>query len=334
MSLGVTMKTPVAILGATGTVGQKMIKMLENHPSFMIAELAASPRSEGKVYGDHVQWREQGQIPADTANLTLKSLKEITSPFALSALPSDSAKEIEPFLASKGIHIISNASTFRMDKNTPLVIPEINAEHFKMVKNQKTPGKIITNPNCATVFATLGIAPLIELGKINHISIVTLQAISGAGYPGVPSIDILGNIVPNIGGEEEKIETEAQKILGTLDKPAEFDITAHVHRVPVAHGHSVCLHIQFENNVSVDQVKASFKKWQEKFPGLYEIYSDEFSPQPLRDLTPTDQRAHIGRIKQGSRSNIIGLISLGHNLVRGAAGAAILNLEAFQKAEL
>lgn len=324
------MKTKVAILGATGTVGQKMIKMLENHPTLEVAELAASERSTGKVFGD-ISWREPGGCPEKIKGMKLISLKDVTSPFALSALPSDIALEIEPFLAKKGTHVISNASTFRMDKDTPLVIPEINPHHFPMVERQQTPGKIITNPNCSTVFATLGLFPIIKLAPVKAISIVTLQAISGAGYPGISSMDILGNIVPNIGGEEDKIENEAQKILGDMDQPLDTLITAHVHRVPVIHGHTVAMHLYFDQKVSVEEVKAQFHAYQSKYPNLFEIYDDEFSPQPLRDITTYDQRAHIGRLKQGASDSIVGLVSMGHNLVRGAAGAAILNLEGFIK---
>lgn len=325
------MKKTVAVLGATGTVGQKIIKMLENHPHFEITEIAASERSVGKKYKE-INWREPGgECPNNIQEMKLIPLKDVTAQYALSALPSDVAAEIEPYLASKGTHVISNASTFRMDKQTPLVIPEINSHHFELTEKQSTPGKLVTNPNCSTVFVTLGLLPIFKLAPLKAISIVTLQAISGAGYPGISSMDILGNIVPNIGGEEEKIENEAQKILGEIEKPLDTLITAHVHRVPVVHGHTVAMHLYYESPISVEQVKASYKDYQSKYPELYKLYEDEFSPQPLRDIHHFDQRAHIGRIKQGASDNIIGLVSMGHNLVRGAAGAAILNMEAFDK---
>ncbi len=322
---------PVAVLGATGTVGQKIIAMIEQHPLFHVAEVAASHRSEGKKYLEACTWREPLPFPEKMASLTLKELSEVTSPFALSALPADSAKEIEPLLASKGIHVISNASAFRMQNNVPLIIPEINASHIELVKAQSTPGKIITNPNCSTVFLALGLAPLMKLGKINHVSVTTLQALSGAGYPGVPSFDLIGNVIPNIGGEEEKIEQEANKILGEIDSPAVFDLTVHVNRVPVVHGHSISMHVFFENEVKASSVREAFEVAQRELPGAYKLHFDDFSPQPARDLTHDDQRAHIGRIKQGGNSKVVGLVSMGHNLVRGAAGAAIKNLELAQQ---
>jgi aspartate-semialdehyde dehydrogenase len=321
-------KIGVAVLGATGTVGQKMICMLENHPLFEVAELAASEASDGKIYGDLVLWREADALPARIAKLPMKNLKDVTALYAISGLPADTAKEIEPFLANRGTHVVSNASAFRMEKNVPLLIPEINAAHLSLLNDQKTKGKIITNPNCSTVFLVMALAPLMELGTIEHVSVVTLQAISGAGYPGVSSMDILGNIIPFIGQEEEKIETEAKKILGTAQQWNEnFSVTCHVHRVPVMHGHTVATHVMFKEKIKPEQVHQVYQKWNQKYPELFKVHTSKDRPQPLKDITNYDQRCHIGRIKQGDRDNIIGLVSQGHNLVRGAAGAALLNLE-------
>jgi aspartate-semialdehyde dehydrogenase len=324
-------KFNVAILGATGTVGQKAISMLSQHPFLEITEIAASEGNKDKRFGDVVNWRDESELPANIANMILKSPKDITAPYAISALPSESALEIEPYLANKGIHIFSNASTFRMDEKTPLLIPEINPDHIKLIEAQTTKGKIVTNPNCSTVMLACALKPLLKLGKLKHVSVVTLQAASGAGYPGVPSLDLIGNTIPFIGNEEDKIESESLKILGELQghkiQGAKFDVTCHVNRVPVADGHSVILHAYYETPVSPDEVRKSFLHQE----NLFKVYTEDNRPQPKRDLTAYDMRIHIGRIKQGATPNVIGLLSLGHNLVRGAAGAAIINLEHFLK---
>ncbi|MCJ8344390.1 aspartate-semialdehyde dehydrogenase [bacterium] len=323
------MKIPIALLGATGTVGQKFISLIHNHPKFELKYLVASQRNTGKKYQEAVSWRDESKLPDHIANMVLCDLEDIQCDYAISCLPADIANDWEPKLANLGIHVISNASSFRDHQDVPLVIPEINAQHFELVKQQNTPGKIITNPNCATVFLALALFPLIALSKIEHLDVVTLQAISGAGYPGVSAYDLLGNTIPNIGGEEDKIEKEALKIFG--DQLASTTIHSHVNRVPVLQGHSIILHVLFEDAVEIKQVEAKFKDFEKQYPGLYKIHSDSFHPQPLRDLHPQDQRTHIGRLKQGGTDNRIGLVSMGHNLVRGAAGAALLNLESFDQ---
>ena len=321
------MKIGIALIGATGTVGQKVIKMLEGHPLFEIRELVASEKNTGKKYADVVPWRETGDIPPTIATQTLIEYQQVTMPYAISSIPADEALVIEKALAQKGTHVVSNASAYRMHAEIPLLIPEINAPHLELIKTQQTAGKIITNPNCSTVFLALGLHPLRQLGTIEHVSVVTLQAISGAGYPGVPSLDILGNCIPNIGGEEPKIENEVRKILGEKNTPANFKVTVHVNRIPVVDGHTICMHVFFKNNIDVATVEKHFMGLAEQHPELYVYHRDPFRPRPRQDITPFDQRTHIGRIKQGGEPNVIGLVAMGHNLVRGAAGAAILNLE-------
>lgn len=321
------MKTAIAILGATGVVGQKMIAMLGQFPEFEIAELVASPQNAGKKYSDACTWREFSPLPPQYSNMVLKNPIEITSTFVLSALPSDLAAEIEPMLAAKGHWVISNASTFRMHREVPLIIPEINPHHLRLIERQTTPGKIITNPNCSTVFLTMGLHPLRELGDIESVSVVTLQALSGAGYPGVSALDALGNIIPFINQEEDKIENESQKILGDLDLPASFGATVHVHRVPVLHGHTVAMHVSFKQDVRVEQAYTTFARLEKQLPEAYKLHTQNDRPQPARDLSDFDNRTHIGRLKQGHNNKTIGLIAMGHNLVRGAAGAAIANLQ-------
>jgi len=321
------MKLPVALLGATGPVGQKVISLLENHPLFTLAELAASEGRIGKRYGDIVAWKNELPLPASVAAMEMRSLLEVQSRLVISALPSDIALEVEPALAARGCIVSSNASAFRMQSNVPLLIPEVNAAHLSLLNKQSTSGRIVTNPNCSTVFLACALAPLQALGEIEHLSVVTMQALSGAGYPGVSSFDLLGNVIPHIGGEEAKIQEEVKKILGAPEKEASFPVTVHVHRVPVLHGHTVATHVRFRKAVSVDQVNAQFHQWQERFPGLFELHTAIDRPQPLRDLNPHDMRVHIGRVKQGGDAQTVGLISMGHNLIRGAAGAAIANLE-------
>lgn len=321
-------KRNIAILGATGPVGQKVISMLENHPTFQVAELAASDARIGKKYRDEVSWKNEFPLPPSIGDMELRPLLEVKSEFVISALPSDVAKEVEPRLAERGHIVSSNASTFRMNSEVPLFIPEVNSPHLELLDLQKTKGKLITNPNCSTVFLVSALAPLQALGEIDHVSVVTLQALSGAGYPGVSSFDLMGNIIPHISGEEGKIQEETKRILGSKDQPANFGVTVHVHRVPVLHGHTVAAHVRFRNPVTQQDAKEIYKKWQREVPNFINLHEVQDRPQPARDLNPHDMRVHVGRVKQGDDSRTIGFISLGHNLVRGAAGAAIANLEA------
>lgn len=322
-------KLPVAILGATGPVGQKVIAMLNDHPKLYVAELAASDGRAGQVYGHSVEWRESKPLPEAVSAMKLKAMADVKSPYVISALPAEVAQEAEPMLAARGQNVFSNASAFRMEADVPLLIPEVNPEHLALIDRQKTPGKIVTNPNCSTVNLVGALKPLQELGKLKHVSVVTMQSLSGAGYPGVPSFDLIGNVIPHIGGEEEKIEAECRRILGSPDAPADFGVTCHVHRVPVHYGHVVAIHAEFDRPVSPAAAREIFIAQEAKHPGIYVLHEKKDRPQPLRDLNPYDMRFHVGRIKQGARPEILGLICLGHNLVRGAAGAALGNLEFF-----
>lgn len=321
-------KLPVAILGATGPVGQKVISLLENHPRFYVAEVAASEGRVGKRYGEAVAWKNEYPLPAAVAALTLRPLLEVESPYVISALPAEVAREVEPALAARGKIVSSNASAFRMEANVPLLIPEVNGEHLSLLSRQSGPGALVTNPNCSTVFLTSALRPLLDLGPIEHVSVVTMQALSGAGYPGVSSFDLLGNVIPHIGGEEAKIEEETKRILGSPDQPAPFSLTVHVHRVPVVHGHTIAAHVRFRQPVSAARAREAFLQWQERYPELIAFHEEIDRPQPARDLSPHEMRVHVGRLKQGGDPHVIGLISLGHNLVRGAAGAAVANLAA------
>jgi aspartate-semialdehyde dehydrogenase len=236
-------KLPVAILGATGNVGQKFILLLHNHPYFEISELVASPRSAGKLFSDACFWKQNEAIPSTVASMTVKSSEDkISSKLAFSGLDSSIAGTLEERLASEGVLVISNAKNFRMHPQVPLVIPEINPDHFDLIDAQPWKGGIVTNSNCSTMFLAMALAPLHREFGIDKVMVTTMQAISGAGYPGVPSMDILGNVVPFIGGEEDKVETEAQKILGKLGdgaiEHADFPVSAQCTRVPVFDGHT------------------------------------------------------------------------------------------------
>ncbi|RYZ99850.1 MAG: aspartate-semialdehyde dehydrogenase [Proteobacteria bacterium] len=315
-------KIPVAILGATGPVGQKVISLLEDHPRFFVAELAASEGRAGKRYGDSVAWKNEYPLPKRVADLLLRPMLEVQSECVISALPTEVALEIEPALSARGHLVSSNAAAFRMAKDVPLLIPEVNSSHLSLLKDQARAGRIVTNPNCSTVFLTSALRPF------EHVSVVTMQALSGAGYPGVASFDLLGNVIPHIGGEEAKIEEETKRILGTPTTPAPFDLTVHVHRVPVVHGHTIAAHVRFKKEVSVKKAREAFLAWQEREPNFLAFHEEIDRPQPARDLNPHEMRTHVGRLKQGGDPRVIGFISLGHNLVRGAAGAAIANLTA------
>lgn len=335
-------KIPVAILGATGTVGQKFIVLLQNHPQFEIRELVASPRSAGKSYTEAASWKQDIPVPEDIGGKIVKSLDEtLESTILFSGLDSSVAGEAETRFAEAGHFVISNSKNHRMDKDVPLVIPEINPDHFEIIKKQPYKGAIVTNSNCSTMFIAMTLAPLHKAFGVAAVQATTMQAISGAGYPGVPSMDILGNVVPYIGGEEDKVETEPQKILGTMAGDhidhADFPVSAQCTRVPVIDGHTETLSIKLGKKASVDEVKEVLRNFrgmpQEKnlhsapeFPILVTEESDR--PQPARDIwLQGGMSTVIGRVRECPVLDIKMTI-LGHNTVRGAAGAAILNAEA------
>lgn len=336
-------KIPVAILGATGTVGQKFIYLLENHPTFEVIELVASPRSAGKKYADACNWKQDRPMPIGIMNLQVKTTEEnLESTILFSGMDASIAGEAETTYAKKGHVIISNSKNHRMDKDVPIIIPEVNPDHFKLTTSQPYKGAIITNSNCSSMFIAMVLAPLYRNFGISWVQVSTMQAISGAGYPGVSAMDILGNVVPFIGGEEEKVETESQKILGTIDnnkiKDADFIISAHCNRVPVFDGHTENLTIKFQKEVTVEKVKEVLKNFkgipQEKnlpsaptFPIV--IFEEENRPQPARDaLLDKGMVTSVGRVRKDNIGDIKMTI-MGHNTIRGAAGAAILNAETY-----
>ncbi|ADC65287.1 aspartate-semialdehyde dehydrogenase [Ferroglobus placidus DSM 10642] len=341
------MKLKVGILGATGMVGQKFIELLSEHPWFKITSLAASERRIGKKYGEEVRWIVSQDVPKEVRDLELLPMdpKEFDADIVFSALPSDVAREVEKKFAEAGFVVASNASAYRMEEDVPLIIPEINADHLALIdvqkKNRGWDGFIVTNPNCTTIILTLTLKPLMDLG-LREVNVATMQALSGAGYPGVASLDITDNIIPFIKGEEEKVESEPLKILGKLEgnkvRFADLKISASCHRVPVIDGHTEAVFARFDREVTVEEVREAFENFKPlDLPSSPEkliiIREEADRPQPRLDRNAgRGMSVVVGRI----RKDVSGIkyIVLGHNTVRGAAGASILNAELLVKEKI
>ncbi len=338
-------RIPVAILGATGTVGQKFITLLQDHPYFTIRELVASPRNEGKTYKEACAWKQNTSIPSEIASMKLKTTTTpLTSTILFSGLDSSVAGEVENNYADQGHIIISNSKNHRMDPTVPLVIPEINPDHFALLAEQRWKGAILTNSNCSTMFLAMALAPIEETFGLTAVQVSTMQAISGAGYPGVPSYDIIGNVIPYIGGEEEKMEEETQKILGTLVdnqiQDADFAVSAQCNRVPVVDGHTETISLGLKQKASPEdimKVMGAFRGMPQKLnlpsapPQPLMIMEEADRPQPARDVWLENGMATlVGRVRPCPVLDIR-MVVLGHNTVRGAAGAAVLNGEALYK---
>ncbi len=338
-------RIPVAILGATGTVGQKFITLLQDHPYFTIRELVASPKNEGKTYKEACSWKQNTPIPTEIASMKLKTTTTpLTSTILFSGLDSSIAGEVEDNFAHAGHIIISNSKNHRMDPTVPLVIPEINPDHFALLADQRWNGAVITNSNCSTMFLAMALAPIEETFGLNAVQVSTMQAISGAGYPGVPSYDIIGNVIPYIGGEEEKMEEETQKILGTLVdnriQDADFAVSAQCNRVPVVDGHTETLSLGLKEKASPEEIRkvmSAFRGMPQKLqlpsapPQPLLVMEEPDRPQPARDVWLENGMATlVGRVRPCPVLDIR-MVVLGHNTVRGAAGAAVLNGEALYK---
>jgi len=345
--MGLMRKLKVGILGATGSVGQRFVQLLDGHPWFELGALFASERSAGKKYKEVAKWFLPYEMPEEAAKMVVKSLNDVgtseTEDIAVmfSALPGEIASEVEKRCAQLGFAVSSNVAVHRMEKDVPLVIPEINADHLALIDAQKSrrgwDGFIITNPNCSTIVMTLSLKPLMRFG-ISSVRVATMQAISGAGYAGLSSMAILDNVIPFIGHEEDKMESEPLKILGTLDgltiKDAPFTICASCHRVPVMDGHTEAVWVDFEEDVSVEEVKKAFLDFKTdiKTPFSPEkpiiVREEEDRPQPRLDRDAGNgMSVSVGRIRAGNVENEIKYIVQGHNTIRGASGASILNAE-------
>lgn len=313
-------KKSVAILGATGLVGQKIIALLAQDELFEITELVASPGKVGKTYENGTNWSLRTPCPDHIRTMSISKTEDIKSPYILSALPASHAQIIEKDLAQKGHHIFSNASAHRLASHVPLLIHDINLDALACVSDQKTPGKIVTNPNCVVTILSGALAALQEFGTLKCINMVTLQSASGAGYPGVPSMSLLDNILPNIAEEEDKIKIELHKIFPNMTTA----VHVQVNRVPIRYGHLISLMLTYDKPVNIDTAQEAFQK-----KPIYKLHTHPMHPQP-QDLTDNDMRIHIGRLQQNpSTPTHLQLVVLGHNLVRGAAGAAIENMRAF-----
>lgn len=336
-----TARIPVSVLGATGTVGQKFVRLLADHPWFEIASVAASSASAGMPYGEAVRWRERTPLPDRIAAMTVqRCAPPLPGPIVFSALDAEVAGPIEEAFAHAGAYIVSNARTHRMDADVPLLIPEVNAEHLRLVDRQRDArgwtGGIITNPNCSTAALAIALAPLHRAFIVDKVFVSTMQAVSGAGYPGVASLDILGNVIPFIGGEEEKIERESRKILGAIGPsgvaPAEFAVSAHTSRVAVIDGHLETISVGFGRRVSVDAAIAALREFRASpsVAGLpssptppIEVDLRADRPQPRLDLDRGRGMAiTVGRVRPCPILDLR-MVTLGHNTIRGAAGQAV-----------
>jgi aspartate-semialdehyde dehydrogenase len=337
-------KYPIGILGATGMVGQRYIQLLENHPWFEIAWLAASDRSSGKLYGEAAKWRLDTPLPERIAKMTVAEAEPEGAPkIIFASVDAAIARELEPKFAAAGCAVLSNSSAFRMAPNVPLVIPEVNAEHLGLIEEQPTRkqsgGYMVTNPNCSTIGLVLALKPLQERFGIEKIFVTTMQAISGAGYPGVPSMDILDNVVPFIGNEEDKMEEETLKLLGKLEghavKPLAAGISASCNRVAVVDGHTECVSIKLAKPATREEILAA---WEEFNPlaGQNLPFAPEqpiqYLPQNDRPQPRLDRNRGKGMAVSVGRLRPCGLldwkfVALSHNTIRGAAGATILNAE-------
>ena len=324
---------PVAILGATGMVGQRMIERLANHSQFHVVYLGASSRSAGKEYSRACTWRLESSCPSAVAKMIVGECTVDAVPtecqLVFSALDSSVAGDIEMAHSTAGRYVVSNAGNHRMNPSVPLVIPEVNPTDLELLSTQQTDGGIITNPNCCAIPLALSLAPLQELGRIKSCVVSTWQAVSGAGYPGESAWDMVGTVHPHAGNEEEKLAIEPCKILGQ-----DFPISARCVRVPVADGHLLSVQVSIEGNPSPEQASHAWKCWNDKpseLPSsprpLFVLHPERSRPSPRLDINHGNGMAlSIGRIEACS---VMGLkyFVLGHNTIRGAAGAAIANAE-------
>jgi aspartate-semialdehyde dehydrogenase len=338
-------KRKVAVLGATGTVGQRFIGLLQGHPWFEISALTTSDAKAGKRYGDVTSWHWSGEMPSAVAGMKLQATAaDLDAEICFSALPSDAAEQWEAALAKTGHHVFSNVKTHRMDEDVPLMIAEVNPEHMHALEAQrrkrKWSGSIVTNGNCSAIGFALAAAPLQRTFGIERAVVTTMQALSGAGYPGVASLDAFDNVVPFIGEEEEKMQVESKKFLGTWDgerfRDADFAFSAHCNRVAVRDGHTETVSLTLRGSPPVDAVKSAMRDFrgrpQElKLPTAPERpihVRDELNrPQPILDRdTERGMAAVVGRVREDPALGVK-FVVLTHNTIRGAAGASLLNAE-------
>lgn len=338
-------KISVGVLGATGAVGQKFIKLLEDHPWFEVTEVAASERTSGKAYGDAVSWKQVTPVPKSVRPLEVRPCTpELKCRVVFSGLDASVAGQIEDDFSRAGYVVLSNSKNHRLDEDVPLVIPEVNHEHLGLIpiqrQRRKSTGYIVTNANCTTMFLAMALGPIHKAFRIEKVFMVSMQAVSGAGYPGVPSLDILGNVIPFISGEEEKVEIETQKILGTFNGKsidlADFPVSAHCNRVPVEDGHTESVSVKLARKTTAAEIAELLRNYsglpqQLHLPSAPEqpflVMEAPDRPQPRFDVNRSKGMATlVGRIRPCSIFDFKFTL-MGHNTVRGAAGASILNAE-------
>lgn len=339
-------KLRVGILGATGVVGQRFIQLLEDHPQFEVSALAASDRSQRKSYAEACAWRLPGEMPERVKQIIVQSpAPPLDCDFVFSSLPGEIAGDAEDSFARAGYPVITNSSSHRMGSDVPLLIPEVNPEHLELIEVQRSThgyerGYIVTNPNCSTIVIAMALAPLQRTFGIESCIATTMQALSGAGYPGVASMDITDNVLPFIGGEEEKIESETVKILGRLSgstiEVAEMKVSAQCNRVNVIDGHLAAMRVKLSRSASMAQVREALASFS-SLPQELKLHSAPDKPIVVRDEVDRPQ-PRLDRDAGQGMSITVGRIApdkvldyrflaLGHNTIRGAAGAAILNAE-------
>ncbi|MBE0512562.1 aspartate-semialdehyde dehydrogenase [Candidatus Bathyarchaeota archaeon] len=333
-----------AVLGATGNVGQIFVQLLNGHPWFKVSAVAASERSTERTYSEAAKWRQTMPIPEGVADLDVvdiepKAVKDVDVVF--SALPADVAGKTEENFAKAGYVVVSNASAHRMDPDVPLLNPEINCGHVSLIEEQrrkrKWDGAIVTNPNCSASVLTLPLKPIYDEFGINKVVVSTMQAISGAGYPGVPSLDIVDNVIPFIGKEEEKLETETLKVLGSPSEPAGFKVSASCHRVPTLDGHMEAVFVELKREAETESVIAAMENFvgepqKLKLPTAPEkpvvVRREEDRPQTRLDrMEGNGMSVVVGRVRKDRAFRGVKFVALGHNTIRGAAGCGVLNAE-------
>ena len=338
-------KIPVGILGATGAVGQRFVQLLADHPWFEVSALAASDQSAGKAYGLACHWLLTTPIPEKMRERIVQPAEPgLDCRLVFSALPSNVAGEVEKEFAQAGYAVCSNAAAHRMEADVPLLIPEVNPDHTALIEIQKHQrgwqGFIVTNPNCSSTQLAIVLRPLLDRFGLRKLAVVTMQAISGAGYPGLPALDILGNVIPLIEGEEAKLEQEPNKLLGRLEgervNEATFITSAQCNRVAVREGHTECVSVEFERKPTIEQVIEALENFRAtpaaaNLPSTPAqailVHREADRPQPALDLTrQAGMVTHVGRVRP-DRLFDVRLVVLGHNTVRGAAGGAIHNAE-------
>ncbi len=337
---------PVSVLGATGSVGQRFVQLLDGHPWFEVVALTGSPRSEGRTYGEACRWILSLPMPAWAAGMTVSPSDPHSgaAKIAFSALPSGKAQDLEPRFAAAGVAVCSNASAYRRDPHVPILLPEVNADHAALVEAQRRErgwaGCIVTNPNCTSTGLTVALKALQDAFGLRRVMAVSLQALSGAGYPGVPSLDIIDNIIPNIEGEESKVEWEPRKMLGELREGSLSEsgvlISAHTNRVAVSDGHTVCASVECERDVDVEAAARVLAEYHapaisRALPSAPQppilVRDEPFRPQPRLDrMTGSGMTTVVGRLRRDPIFDLKFTV-LSHNTIRGAAGGSIYNAE-------